>query len=95
MNISLSQQEYLNEKTMLKSSIAPGSIIVTNEYYFMVTKSPRITERRMQYTVLNLDTHCMASVVCDTVEELICALSTDFKIEKIITTDKVVITERI
>ena len=47
MNISLSQQEYLNEKMMLKSSIAPGSIIVTNEYYFMVTKSPRITERRM------------------------------------------------
>ena len=91
--VSLSQQEYLNEKTKPKASITPGSIIVTNEFYFMVVKAPATTDR--QYTVLNLDTRSMASVVCNTVEELICELSTDFKIEKIITTDKVVITETI
>ena len=60
----------------------------------MVVKAPATTDR-LQYTVLNLDTRSMASVVCNTVEELICALSTDFEIEKIITTDKVVITETI
>ena len=92
--VSLSQQEYLNEKTAPKASITPGSIIVTNEFYFMVVKAPATTDR-LQYTVLNLDTRSMASVVCNTVEELICALSTDFKIEKIIPTDKVVITETI
>lgn len=94
MMVSLSQQEYLNEKTTLKASITSGSIVVTDEFYFMVVKAPATTDQ-LQYTVLNLDTHSMASVVCNTVEELICALSTDFKIEKIITTDKVVITERI
>ena len=94
MIVSLSQQEYLNKKTTLKASITPGSIIVTDEYYFMVAIAPATTDR-LQYTVLNLDTRSIASVVCNTVEELICALSTDFKIEKIITTDKVVITERI
>ena len=94
MIVSLSQQEYLNKKTTLKASITPGSIIVTDEYYFMVAIAPATTDR-LQYTVLNLDTRSMASVVCNTVEELICALSTDFEIEKIITTDKVVITERI
>ena len=92
--VSLSQQEYLNEKTAPKASIIHGSIIVTNEFYFMVVKAPATTDR-LQYTVLNLDTRSMASVVCNTVEELICALSTDFEIEKIITTDKVVITETI
>ena len=92
--VSLSQQEYLNEKTAPKASIARGSIIVTDEYYFMVVIAPATTDR-LQYTVLNLDTRSMASVVCNTVEELICALSTDFKIEKIIPTDKVVITETI
>ena len=92
--VSLSQQEYLNEKTKPKASIIPGSIIVTDEYYFMVVIAPATTDR-LQYTVLNLDTRSMASVVCNTVEELICALSTDFKIEKIIPTDKVVITETI
>ena len=92
--VSLSQQEYLNEKTKSKASITRGSIIVTDEYYFMVVIAPATTDR-LQYTVLNLDTRSMASVVCNTVEELICALSTDFKIEKIIPTDKVVITERI
>ena len=92
--VSLSQQEYLNEKTKPKASITPRSIIVTNEFYFMVVKAPTTTDR-LQYTVLNLDTRSMASVVCNTVEELICALSTDFKIEKIIPTDKVVITETI
>ena len=92
--VSLSQQEYLNEKTKPKASITPGSIIVTNEFYFMVVKAPATTDR-LQYTVLNLDTRSMASVVCDTVEELMCALSADFKIEKIIPTDKVVITETI
>ena len=92
--VSLSQQEYLNEKTVPKASITPGSIIVTDEYYFMVAIAPATTDR-LQYTVLNLDTRSMASVVCNTVEELICALSTDFKIEKIIPTDKVVITETI
>ena len=91
--VSLSQQEYLNEKTTPKASITPGSIIVTDEFYFMVVIAPATTDR--QYTVLNLDTRSMAAVVCNTVEELICALSTDFKIEKIITTDKVVITETI
>ena len=91
--VSLSQQEYLNEKTKPKASITPGSIIVTDEFYFMVVIAPATTDR--QYTVLNLDTRSMASVVCNTVEELICALSTDFKIEKIIPTDKVVITETI
>ena len=91
--VSLSQQEYLNEKTAPKASITPGSIIVTDEFYFMVVIAPATTDR--QYTVLNLDTRSMASVVCNTVEELICALSTDFKIEKIIPTDKVVITETI
>ena len=91
--VSLSQQEYLNEKTAPKASITPGSIIVTDEFYFMVVIAPATTDR--QYTVLNLDTRSMASVVCNTVEELICELSTDFKIEKIITTDKVVITETI
>ena len=91
--VSLSQQEYLNEKTTPKASITPGSIIVTDEFYFMVVIAPATTDR--QYTVLNLDTRSMASVVCNTVEELICELSTDFKIEKIITTDKVVITETI
>ena len=91
--VSLSQQEYLNEKTAPKASITRGSIIVTDEYYFMVVIAPATTDR--QYTVLNLDTRSMASVVCNTVEELICALSTDFKIEKIIPTDKVVITETI
>ena len=60
----------------------------------MVVKAPATTDQ-LQYTVLNLDTHSMASVVCNTVEELICALSTDFKIEKIIPTDTVVITETI
>ena len=94
MIVSLSQQEYLNKKTTLKASITPGSIIVTDEYYFMVAIAPATTDR-LQYTVLNLDTRSMASVVCNTVEELICALSTDFEIEKIITTDKVVITETI
>ena len=94
MIVSLSQQEYLNKKTTLKASITPGSIIVTDEYYFMVAIAPATTDR-LQYTVLNLDTRSMASVVCNTVEELICALSTDFKIEKIIPTDKVVITETI
>ena len=94
MIVSLSQQEYLNKKTTLKASITPGSIIVTDEYYFMVAIAPATTDR-LQYTVLNLDTRSIASVVCNTVEELICALSTDFKIEKIITTDKVVIIERI
>ena len=92
--VSLSQQEYLNEKTKSKASITRGSIIVTDEYYFMVVIAPATTDR-LQYTVLNLDTRSMASVVCNTVEELICALSTDFKIEKIIPTDKVVITETI
>ena len=92
--VSLSQQEYLNEKTAPKASITRGSIIVTDEYYFMVVIAPTTTDR-LQYTVLNLDTRSMASVVCNTVEELICALSTAFKIEKIITTDKVVIKERI
>ena len=92
--VSLSQQEYLNEKTKSKASITPGSIIVTNEFYFMVVIAPATTDR-LQYTVLNLDTRSMASVVCNTVEELICALSTDFEIEKIIPTDKVVITETI
>ena len=91
--VSLSQQEYLNEKTTPKASITPGSIIVTDEFYFMVVIAPATTDR--QYTVLNLDTRSMASVVCNTVEELICALSTDFKIENIIPTDKVVITETI
>ena len=91
--VSLSQQEYLNEKTAPKASITPGSIIVTDEFYFMIVIAPATTDR--QYTVLNLDTRSMASVVCNTVEELICALSTDFKIEKIIPTDKVVITETI
>ena len=91
--VSLSQQEYLNEKTTPKASITPGSIIVTDEFYFMVVIAPATTDR--QYTVLNLDTRSMASVVCDTVEELICELSTDFKIEKIIPTDKVVIIETI
>ena len=91
--VSLSQQEYLNEKTTPKASITPGSIIVTDEFYFMVVIAPATTDH--QYTVLNLDTRSMASVVCNTVEELICALSTDFKIEKIIPTDKVVITETI
>ena len=91
--VSLSQQEYLNKKTTPKASITPGSIIVTDEFYFMVVIAPATTDR--QYTVLNLDTRSMASVVCNTVEELICELSTDFKIEKIITTDKVVITETI
>lgn len=94
MMVSLSQQKYLNEKTTLKASITSGSIVVTDEFYFMVVKAPATTDQ-LQYTVLNLDTRSMASVVCNTVEELICALSTDFKIEKIITTDKVVITERI
>ena len=93
MIVSLSQQEYLNKKTIPKASITPGSIIVTDEFYFMVVIAPATTDR--QYTVLNLDTRSMASVVCNTVEELICALSTDFKIEKIIPTDKVVITETI
>ena len=92
--VSLSQQEYLNEKTAPKASITRGSIIVTDEYYFMVVIAPATIDR-LQYTVLNLDTRSMASVVCNTVEELICALSTDFKIEKIIPTDKVVITETI
>ena len=92
--VSLSQQEYLNEKTKPKASITSGSIIVTNEFYFMVVKAPATTDR-LQYTVLNLDTRSMASVVCNTVEELICASSTDFKIAKVITTDKVVITETI
>ena len=92
--VSLSQQKYLNKKTTPKASITPVSIIVTDEFYFMVAIAPATTDR-LQYTVLNLDTRSMASVVCNTVEELICALSTDFKIEKIITTDKVVITERI
>ena len=90
--VSLSQQEYLNEKTAPKASITRGSIIVTDEFYFMVAIAPA---DRLQYTVLNLDTRSMAAVVCNTVEELICALSTDFKIEKIIPTDKVVITETI
>ena len=94
MMVSLSQQEYLNEKTTLKASITSGSIVVTDEFYFMVVKAPATTDQ-LQYTVLNLDTRSMASVVCNTVEELICELSTDFEIEKIITTDKVVITERI
>lgn len=92
--VSLSQQEYLNKKTTPKASITPGSIIVTDEFYFMVVIAPATTDQ-IQYTVLNLDTRSMAAVVCNTVEELMCALSTDFKIEKIITTDKVVITERI
>ena len=92
--VSLSQQEYLNEKTKSKASITPGSIIVTNEFYFMVVIAPATTDR-LRYTVLNLDTRSMAAVVCNTVEELICALSTDFEIEKIIPTDKVVITETI
>lgn len=94
MMVSLSQQKYLNEKTTLKASITSGSIVVTDEFYFMVVKAPATTDQ-LQYTVLNLDTRSMASVVCNTVEELICALSTDFKIEKIIPTDKVVITETI
>lgn len=94
MMVSLSQQKYLNEKTTLKASITSGSIVVTDEFYFMVVKAPATTDQ-LQYTVLNLDTRSMASVVCNTVEELICELSTDFEIEKIITTDKVVITERI
>ena len=92
--VSLSQQEYLNKKTTPKASITPGSIIVTDEYYFMVAIAPMTTDY-LQYTVLNLDTRSMAAVVCNTVEELICALSTDFKIEKIMTTDKVVIRETI
>ena len=91
--VSLTQQKYLNKKTTPKASITPGSIIVTDEFYFMVVIAPATTDR--QYTVLNLGTRSMASVVCDTVEELMCALSADFKIEKIIPTDKVVITETI
>ena len=43
--VSLSQQEYLNEKTMPKALITRGSIIVTDEYYFMVVIAPATTDR--------------------------------------------------
>lgn len=82
MKTLFSQSQYSYEKIM------PCSVIVTNEFYFLVVRTSND-----KYTVLNLDTNIIARAVCDTTEELLEEVKKDFIVEKIIPAEKIMVIE--
>ena len=82
MKTLFSQIQYSCDKIM------PCSVIVTNEFYFLVVRTSND-----KYTVLNLDTNIIARAVCDTTEELLEEVKKDFIVEKIIPAEKIMVIE--
>ena len=82
MKTLFSQIQYSYKKIM------PCSVIVTNEFYFLVVRTSND-----KYTVLNLDTNIIARTVCDTTAELLEEVKKDFIVEKIIPAEKIMVIE--